>query len=242
MVNWQQLVNERDAWIAHNFPDQKAQGSPATETVMGCVEEVGELAHAHLKELQGIRGTAEEHQANAKDSIGDLCVYLLGVMSHLGYVPSNGTTTVSTIDNTDQCVLLLAGHVGKLAKGTVRAHSVFAIQGSVDMIAHYARRYCELRGWDFDAIVQGTWDAVKERDWIAYPDTGRPPEQGDFGLREGFKVPYSSYARQALAATDFLYPREGETLKLTNMDSLGIQDGDYMVDSVLDGTIVVHKL
>jgi len=38
---------------------------------MGLVEEVGELAHAHLKNEQGIRGTPEEHVQAKVDAIGE---------------------------------------------------------------------------------------------------------------------------------------------------------------------------
>ena len=46
------------------------------------MEELGELAHAHLKErvpaerVMGIRGTAAEHQAHARDAVGDIIIYL----------------------------------------------------------------------------------------------------------------------------------------------------------------------
>lgn len=47
-----------------------------THPLLGVVEEVGELAHAHLKREQGIRGTPEEHDAAKVDAIGDILVYL----------------------------------------------------------------------------------------------------------------------------------------------------------------------
>ena len=40
------------------------------------MEEVGELAHAHLKKEQGIR-TNEDHEAKKIDAIGDVVFYLL---------------------------------------------------------------------------------------------------------------------------------------------------------------------
>lgn len=53
-------------------------GQPPHEPLLGIVEEVGELAHAHLKEAQGIRGTSKELQAKGKDAIGDILVYAAG--------------------------------------------------------------------------------------------------------------------------------------------------------------------
>lgn len=52
---------------------------------MGMAEELGELAHAHLKELQGIRGTAAEHEAAARDAIGDLLVYAMSYANARGW-------------------------------------------------------------------------------------------------------------------------------------------------------------
>ena len=45
---------------------------------------MGELAHAHLKEEQGIR-TGENHIALAKDSIGDIIIFLADYCSARGF-------------------------------------------------------------------------------------------------------------------------------------------------------------
>ena len=37
---------------------------------------LGHLNHAHLKSVQGIRGTPEEHAAKIKDAIGDIVLFL----------------------------------------------------------------------------------------------------------------------------------------------------------------------
>jgi NTP pyrophosphatase (non-canonical NTP hydrolase) len=42
----------------------------------GVVEEVGELSHAFRCQEQGIRGTFAEHEAKAKDAVGDIIVFL----------------------------------------------------------------------------------------------------------------------------------------------------------------------
>jgi NTP pyrophosphatase (non-canonical NTP hydrolase) len=48
-------------------------------------EEVGELAHAHLKHEQGIRGlTDEQYIEQAADAVGDVVIYLAS------YCNSNG--------------------------------------------------------------------------------------------------------------------------------------------------------
>ena len=65
-----EVQRQNAAWAAHNFPGQ-ATWMP----LLGAVEELGELAHAHLKQAQRIR-TDEDHDAKARDAIGDVMIYL----------------------------------------------------------------------------------------------------------------------------------------------------------------------
>jgi NTP pyrophosphatase (non-canonical NTP hydrolase) len=100
-----QLQEEQKKWVQHNFP-----GFLDYYPLLGAVEELGELAHAHLKMVQGIRGTREEHLEKAQDAIGDVIIYL-----------SN---------------------------------------------------YCTAMGFDFQKILETTWDEVKQRDWKRFPKDG----------------------------------------------------------------------
>ena len=75
-----QLQNEQAAWADHNFDNQTSD-----QYFKGLVEELGELAHADLKQSQGIRGTTEEHEAEAQDAIGDLLIYLAGYTTQRGW-------------------------------------------------------------------------------------------------------------------------------------------------------------
>lgn len=50
--------------------------APSDRPLFGVVEELGELAHAHLKGLQGIRHTPEEIADKKVDAVGDVLVYL----------------------------------------------------------------------------------------------------------------------------------------------------------------------
>jgi NTP pyrophosphatase (non-canonical NTP hydrolase) len=65
------LQREVAEWGRHNFPD-----AVPWMALMGVVEEIGELAHAHLKEREGIRGTSEQHHAEKIDAIGDTVIFL----------------------------------------------------------------------------------------------------------------------------------------------------------------------
>ena len=58
-LNFFQLELEVAEWSRRNFGPGTPMGYRA---LLGVVEEVGELSHAHLKQLQGIRGTPAEHE------------------------------------------------------------------------------------------------------------------------------------------------------------------------------------
>ena len=64
------LQLENKIWSEYNFPNKEPW-----EPLLGVVEEVGELAHAHLKAVQKIR-VDEELIALSKDAIGDIVVFL----------------------------------------------------------------------------------------------------------------------------------------------------------------------
>ena len=68
-----QIQQEQKAWVRHNFGDR-----PSWQPLLGVAEELGELSHAHLKHVQGIR-VNENHTAKKKDAIGDLVIYLTPV-------------------------------------------------------------------------------------------------------------------------------------------------------------------
>lgn len=70
-MNLFELQEEVKAWSARNFPNNKPH-----HPLLGIVEEVGELSHAHLKLEQGIRGTPEELHNQKIDAVGDILIYL----------------------------------------------------------------------------------------------------------------------------------------------------------------------
>ena len=68
-----ELQRQHREWLAHNFPGQAPHHG-----LLGVVEELGELAHAHLKAEQGIRGYDDEGKtaAEIRDAVGDIVIYL----------------------------------------------------------------------------------------------------------------------------------------------------------------------
>lgn len=73
-------VMQRDLfdWDKKNFGDQ-----PSYRSLLGATEEIGELAHAHLKEEQGIRES--NYEEDAKDAIGDTIIYLANYCNARGF-------------------------------------------------------------------------------------------------------------------------------------------------------------
>lgn len=63
-------------WREYNFPSQNAY-----HQFLGIAEEVGELAHAFLKQEQGIRGD-EELRALELDAVGDILIFLCGYCTY----------------------------------------------------------------------------------------------------------------------------------------------------------------
>jgi NTP pyrophosphatase (non-canonical NTP hydrolase) len=100
-----EMQTAHNEWARRNFGP-----TPPYRALLGAMEELGELAHAHLKEEQGIRGTTAKHEEDAKDAVADTVIYLID--------------------------------------------------------------YCNLRGWDFEALLMETWSRVSQRDWKKNPTTG----------------------------------------------------------------------
>lgn len=70
-MNLEQFQTEYAEWVEHNFPNSKPY-----QPLLGALEELGELAHAHLKAEQGIRGSKEDHENAKVDAVGDTVIYL----------------------------------------------------------------------------------------------------------------------------------------------------------------------
>lgn len=169
-LDWEQLVVERNAWIEHNFPNEM-DNNPGLASVMGVIEELGELAHAHLKEDQAIRGTAKEHQAAAKDAIGDISVYLLGVMNRWSLLPFGTAPKPGEQFSPHEELLHLTYFVGELSRAHMEQVRI-RVGPATSCIVLHLRRYCHARGWDYDLIVRRTWNGVRQRDWIKFPHDG----------------------------------------------------------------------
>jgi NTP pyrophosphatase (non-canonical NTP hydrolase) len=175
-ADWDKLIEERNAWIAHNFP-----GPDMPNTMLGVIEELGELTHSWLKRDQGIRGTTEQHNEDMKDAVGDLTVYLLGCMKHYEVKPDYECNYRVERD-VPRLLFQLSDAVGSLAMRN-------SPQWYVSRICYLLSWICHIEGWDYDSIVKDTWAGVRERDWIKYPDTGKPGLDGPDDLSDLPEIP-----------------------------------------------------
>lgn len=76
------LQGDLAGWVQRNFGPR-----PSYQPLLGAMEELGELAHAHLKGEQGIRqgsikGNAEDL---AKDAVADVVFFLMDYASANGW-------------------------------------------------------------------------------------------------------------------------------------------------------------
>lgn len=88
-VNMEQIEHEVHAWAVKNFPNAQPY-----QPLLGALEELGELSHAHLKMEQGIRGSFRDHQLKKIDAVGDIVIYLIH------YCLLNGIAFSTTLENT----------------------------------------------------------------------------------------------------------------------------------------------
>lgn len=157
-MDWKLLQEEQREWSLQNFgphsPDQPQ---------LGMIEEIGELAHAHLKQLQGIRGTPEEHYASKVDAIADTMIFLADFCTckdwDLEPEVSIAKLSVSPYDvfTPEECI---------------RQAVVYAANHNPRSLVRWLLRYAVLEGIDLESATFATWEQVKQRNWKANATTG----------------------------------------------------------------------
>lgn len=70
-MTFRRFQKEVMEWAANNFEEHVAW-----HALLGLMEEVGELSHAHLKTVQNIRGKSEDHFKAKIDAVGDIVIFL----------------------------------------------------------------------------------------------------------------------------------------------------------------------
>lgn len=143
---------------------------------LGVVEEIGEASHCLLKRRQGIRGfdNIEHFKAQLADALADCGVYAL----HSAYITGS---TIGEIEF-DRDELLLGqdsdeAWVGGLsvlgaslcAQATGMAHPDLASQNLYGNLFGALEALGDKHGIDFPALLEATWNKVKQRDWVKNP-------------------------------------------------------------------------
>jgi len=82
MKSLSKIQEEVWLWSYANFGSRS--GACGVDQFIGIVEEVGELAHALLKQIQGIR-QGEDLREKERDAVGDIMIYLLDFCARRGY-------------------------------------------------------------------------------------------------------------------------------------------------------------
>jgi hypothetical protein len=160
MIDWDKLIEERNVWVERNFPNARTP----LDSFLGCIEELGELTHAELKMSQGIRGDHKAHIAAAQDAVGDLSVYLMGIMNWSKFTPGVYHDFPKP-KNSDDCICKVLVNLGRIDRASEIGHHGLINRG-IDSIVYYLEQFCLIKGWDYENIVQDTWHTVSQRDWI----------------------------------------------------------------------------
>lgn len=149
-------------WVEYNFKDRKPW-----HQLMGVIEETGELAHAHLKQAQGIRGDNKKHIKDAQDAIGDIMIFLFSVAAHNDVKIKDVVLTQSVTSGYEQhdFIFHLIGNINVLCQFPEE-------QKHYKSIIFWLHQYCMARKWDFENIIMSTWAEVQKRDWKTDTENG----------------------------------------------------------------------
>ena len=79
MIDLRTMQKEVRAWGKKHFP-----GAEPHYCVLGAMEELGELAHAHLRLLERL-GDVSAQEAKERDAVGDVVVFLAHFCEMKGY-------------------------------------------------------------------------------------------------------------------------------------------------------------
>jgi NTP pyrophosphatase (non-canonical NTP hydrolase) len=83
---------------------------------------------------------------------------------------------------TDDLLLGIMEELGELChshckmKFNIRTNENYeeGLQDAIGDIVLFLMGYCSLMGYNLQAIIEKTWDEVKQRDWVKYPEKGVP--------------------------------------------------------------------
>ena len=194
MLTWDRFQEEQRIWSDRNFG--AAETRPKLHPLYGMIEEIGEFSHATLKAEQKIRGDAAKHATNRKDAVGDIMVFLTDFLTlqswkyediGLSGMPADVQRTFALPVEAD-AVLTISHLIGCVAQTFdphmlgIRAEvtTVTAIGEAKKCLARLVRTLagvCTREGWEFQEVIETTWNNVKKRDWTKNRQTGDSPTE-----------------------------------------------------------------
>ena len=164
-----EIQAELKVWTIYNFGKQES-----IIPIMGMIEELGELTHAHLKELQGIRKS--DFLADKKDAIADIIIYLLNYFN----CSNEEILEIEDViyddhegDNNNFIILEINSQLGIISKNINNSSDTNIAYQHLAYILFLLKEYSENIKLDLLTIVNETWEQVKLRDWKKYPKDGR---------------------------------------------------------------------
>lgn len=164
-----EIQAELKVWTKYNFSQQES-----IMPIMGMIEELGELTHAHLKELQGIRKS--DFLADKKDAIADITIYLLNYFNCIDKDISLIEEAINAPhegDTSNNIILNISHKLGVLSENQMYNKSKVVDTQYLSYILFSLKEYSENIELDLLTIVNETWEQVKLRDWKKYPKDGR---------------------------------------------------------------------
>jgi len=186
-ARWLREMQEQvGQWSAENFGSEQPPKFP----LIGAGEEMGELTTSVLKRAQGI-DDSDKYQDRVgpdaeQDAVGDIVIYLLdtvyraedpeiNVADGLARV-DDSTTSYDHIDDEVDIIRMLYTEYGSLTSkrfyliddGAVDdSDNLDMVEFEVGRVVAVLRRFCEIRGYDFETCVVEAWEEVSGREWNA---------------------------------------------------------------------------
>jgi NTP pyrophosphatase (non-canonical NTP hydrolase) len=169
-------------WALDKFgAERKASELPGLRPLLSAASWVGQVAHSHLKQHQGIR-LDEDHARHAQlaclEAIGDIRAY----MRARGWRPGPPVEDDRSWQASGSMVLLgVMEEVGELCEAQLRREDVWPEGAGYDAEAKdavadvqvYLMDFCNRNGWDMLSLLISTCEQVFKRDWKRFPADGK---------------------------------------------------------------------
>lgn len=162
------IQEQQRGWVKHNFGDR-----PAWMPLFGIIEELGELTEA----------MTSDDAPGVADALADVMIFAADYCTAMGWDLALDVYDARIVKQPTS-LMVWAGKLAhshlKLEQGIRgggdrhRSDLRYALRVLVGRLTRIATQY----GLDLQEVTFRVWLTVKLRDWVAYPETGLPPEGG----------------------------------------------------------------